>query len=96
MNRAELKASLLTAISDSATGRTLHVYQATTAEDVLESNSYDLDGLTALQAADLTLQSTTPAHLDMEAGDVLYASVVCSGSETTAGDYGVTFEIALS
>ena len=69
---------------------------ATTAEDVLESNSYDLDGLTALQAADLTLQSTTPAHLDMEAGDVLYASVVCSGSETTAGDYGVTFEIALS
>lgn len=83
-----------------ATDELLNLYNydlsATSEEAVLETADYDLDGLTAKQAADLTLQSTTPANLDMDPGDALYVAVACTGAETTAGDIGVTFEIALN
>lgn len=83
-----------------ATDELLNIYKydlsATAAEAVLESADYDLDGLTALQAADLVLQTTTPANLDLEPGDTLYVAIATTGAQTTQGQYAVTVELALA
>ncbi len=82
-----------------ATDELLNVYKydlsGTAEKQQLSAADYDVDGLTAKQAADLTLTATA-ADLDGDPGDAWYFAVNCTGAETTAGDIGVTLEIALN
>ena len=82
-----------------ATDEVLNLYKydlsGTAEKALLASANFDLDTLTAKQAADLTLTATV-ADLDMDPGDALYFAVNCTGAETTVGDIGVTAEIALN
>lgn len=64
------------------------------ARNVLEATNFDPDTLTtALEGDELTLQSTTTANLNMDAGDVLNSVLVC-GTMTTDGEgYTATFVV---
>ena len=82
-----------------ATDELLNLYKydlsGTSEVQQLASANFDLDGLTAKQAADLTL-SATAADLQGDPGDAFYFAANCTGVETTAGDIGVSLEIALN
>ena len=66
----------------------------TAARNVLEAANYDLEGLTALQSADLTLSSSTPANLLMAEGDFINATVAIGATEADAGEgIAITLEI---
>lgn len=82
-----------------ATDEVLNLYNydlsGTSEKAMLATADFDLDGLTAKQSANLTLHGTA-ANLQAEGGDALYFGVNCTGSETTAGDVGVTIEVALN
>ena len=84
---------------DYATDEVFNLYKydlsGTSEKQLLATANFDIDSLTAKQATDLTLTATV-ADLDMDPGDALYGAANCTGTETTAGDIGVTAEIALS
>lgn len=58
---------------------------ATTSKNPLAATNYALEGLTALQGAEMSL-STTLSNLLMDEGDVLDVTVAIGASQTTAGE----------